>query len=147
LTLANRAFLAPFEPVRPPEFWTAAGQRARILDPLRHDWLILDDGEPAGIVALSHVARGFLQSAIVSYWVVESHGGRGLASAAVADVVELAFGALRLHRLEAGTLVDNVRSQRVLEKNGFERFGLARQYLQIAGAWRDHVLFERIAGE
>jgi ribosomal-protein-alanine N-acetyltransferase len=50
-----------------------------------------------------------------------------------------------LHRLEAGTLPDNFASQRVLEKNGFERFGLARRFLLIAGEWRDHVLFERIA--
>jgi [ribosomal protein S5]-alanine N-acetyltransferase len=131
--------------VRPPEFWTVEGQRARIADPGRHDWLVLDAGEPAGAASLSNVSRGFLQSAVVSYWIDEAHGGRGLASAAVAGLVQHAFGELGLHRLEAGTLVDNVRSQRVLEKNGFERFGLAKRYLLIAGAWRDHVLFERIA--
>ena len=61
------------------------------------------------------------------------------------EIVEYAFGEAGLHRLEAGTLVDNVASQRVLEKNVFERFGLARRYLLIAGEWRDHVLFERVA--
>jgi ribosomal-protein-alanine N-acetyltransferase len=34
----------------------------------------------------------------------------------------------------------------VLEKNRFDRYGLARRYLFIAGEWRDHVLFERTAG-
>jgi ribosomal-protein-alanine N-acetyltransferase len=33
----------------------------------------------------------------------------------------------------------------VLEKNGFERIGLARRYLKIAGEWRDHFLFQRVA--
>ena len=75
----------------------------------------------------------------------EGHTGRGLASAALAEIVDFGFGELELHRLEAGTLVDNVASQRVLEKNGFERFGLAKRLLLIAGEWRDHVLFERIA--
>lgn len=75
----------------------------------------------------------------------EGHTGRGLASAALTEIVDFAFGELELHRLEAGTLVDNVASQRVLLKNGFERFGLARRFLLIAGEWRDHVLFERIA--
>ena len=60
-------------------------------------------------------------------------------------MIEIAFGEFALHRLEAGTLVDNFASQRVLEKNGFERIGLARNYLLIAGEWRDHVLFERVA--
>jgi ribosomal-protein-alanine N-acetyltransferase len=143
--LANRAFLAPYEPVRPPEYWTVEGQRTRLADPARHDWLILDEGAPAGMVSLSNVARGHLQRAIVSYWVAESRGRRGLATTAVAEVAGIAFGELGLHRLEAGTLVDNVRSQRVLERNGFDRIGVARKYLRIAGEWRDHVLFERVA--
>ena len=65
--------------------------------------------------------------------------------AADVALAERAFGRLGLHRLEAGTLVDNVASQRVLEKNGFELIGLARNYLHIAGAWRDHLLFQRTA--
>ena len=60
-------------------------------------------------------------------------------------MVGVAFGELALHRLEAGTLLDNIGSQRVLEKNGFERIGIARRYLFIGGDWRDHVLFQRVA--
>ena len=59
-------------------------------------------------------------------------------------MIELAFGPWGLHRLEAGTLVDNVASQRVLRRNGFEQFGLAPRYLHINGEWRDHVLFQRL---
>jgi ribosomal-protein-alanine N-acetyltransferase len=44
--------------------------------------------------------------------------------------------------LTAETSVNNPGSQRVLEKNGFVRFGLAQRYLRIAGQWRDHVLFQ-----
>ena len=118
---------------------------ARIAEAGRHSWLILDDGEPAGFIGLSNVMRGALQSAILSYWVDQDHNGRGLATRAVGAVVDFAFGELGLHRVEAGTLPDNFGSQRVLEKNGFERYGLARRFLLIAGEWRDHVLFERIA--
>lgn len=73
-------------------------------------------------------------------------GGRGR-GVTVAHVVldEDRIIELGLHRIEAGTLPRNVASQRVLERNGFERFGLARRYLQIAGRWRDHVLFQKIA--
>jgi [ribosomal protein S5]-alanine N-acetyltransferase len=58
-------------------------------------------------------------------------------------VEDVAFGELGLHRVEAGTLVDNVGSQRVLEKNRFTRIGLAPRYLHIGGAWRDHLLYQR----
>ena len=57
-------------------------------------------------------------------------------------MLRTAFDELGLHRVEAGTLVHNVGSQRVLERNGFVRFGLAPQYLRIAGRWQDHVLFQ-----
>lgn len=51
---------------------------------------------------------------------------------------------LRLHRLEASTLLHNIGSQRVLEKAGFERIGMAPKYLRIAGEWQDHALFQII---
>jgi [ribosomal protein S5]-alanine N-acetyltransferase len=147
LYLANREFLTPFEPDRTDEFFTAAHQRKRI-EPIGEDhwrWAIVDGSRIAGMVGVTDVIRGAVQLGNVGYWVARARNGRGLATAAVADVVEFAFGEAGLHRLEAGTLVDNHASQRVLEKNGFERYGLARKLLKVNGEWRDHVLFERIA--
>jgi ribosomal-protein-alanine N-acetyltransferase len=146
---ANREFLAPYEPTRPDDFYTAQGQRRRLEeadeDGLGWRWAILDGDEIAGRINLTDVIRGPLQLANVGYFVDRRRNGRGLASAAVADVVEFAFGEAGLHRLEAGTLPDNLTSQRVLEKNGFVRFGLARKLLLLGGEWRDHVLFELVA--
>ncbi len=68
--------------------------------------------------------------------------GRGLAAAAVRDIIGVAFGDLGLHRIQAGTLLRNSRSQRVLERNGFVWFGMAPAYLKIAGAWQDHILYQ-----
>jgi [ribosomal protein S5]-alanine N-acetyltransferase len=145
LRLANRAFLAPFDPVRPESYFTLAAQTAvaRNTDGLR--FAILDDGALAGTITISNVSLGPFLSANVGYWVSSDRNGRGLASRAVAELSKHAFGELGLHRLEAGTLVDNLASQRVLEKNGFELIGLARSYLRINGAWRDHLLFQRTA--
>jgi [ribosomal protein S5]-alanine N-acetyltransferase len=143
LRLANREFLAPFDPVRPDEFFTLEAQTeiARNANGLK--FAIVDDGELAGTITLSNVVYEAARSANLGYWVDAKRNGRGLATRAVAALVEHAFGTLGLHRLEAGTLVDNVASQRVLEKNGFELIGLARNYLHIGGAWRDHLLFQR----
>jgi ribosomal-protein-alanine N-acetyltransferase len=144
LLTRNRAFLEPFEPVRDDRFFTAAGQAARIA---AHEQLfaILDGEAIAGTIALSNVVRGAFRSANVGYWVDRARNGRGLATAAVAAVAETAFGELGLHRLEAGTLVDNAASRRVLERNRFTRIGVAPRYLHIGGAWRDHVLYQRTA--
>jgi ribosomal-protein-alanine N-acetyltransferase len=154
LLARNRDFLAPYEPDRAVSFFTVAGQRAR-LDELEERrragvgdvFAILDGAAIAGTISLSNVVRGAFQSANVGYWVDRERNGRGLASRAVAAIVEEAFERLGLHRLEAGTLVDNVASQRVLEKNDFTRIGVAPRYLHIAGAWRDHLLFQRTADD
>jgi [ribosomal protein S5]-alanine N-acetyltransferase len=149
LYAANRDFLAPFEPSRDDSFFTAKTQRERLERPEDANWwrwAILEGDPIVGMIALNDVIRGPLQMGNVGYWVDRAHCGRGLASAALGDLVELAFGELELHRLEAGTLPDNVASQRVLEKSGFVRFGYAKELLLINGAWRDHVLYERIKG-
>ncbi|XVU24396.1 GNAT family N-acetyltransferase [Actinoplanes sp. CA-054009] len=154
LLRANRDFLAPWEPVRPAEFFTDEGQRRLITETLRQydggatlPHVIIDDGRIVGRVMLTGIARGPFQSCHLGYWVAREANGRGIASAAVGRVAGLAFGELGLHRIEAGTLVHNIASQKVLERNGFQRYGLAPRYLKIAGEWQDHVLFQLLAGE
>jgi [ribosomal protein S5]-alanine N-acetyltransferase len=141
----NREFLAPFEPLRDERFFTSEGQRERIETSSSTSFVIIAEGDIVGGVTISNLEYGPFRSATLGYWVAERFNGRGLATQAVGEAVDIAFGELGLHRLEAGTLVDNVASQRVLEKNGFERIGLARRYLQIAGEWRDHFLYQRTA--
>ena len=145
ILMANREFLAPFEPDRDERFYTSDGQRERIESGEQQAFAILDGERIAGTVALSNIVRGPFQSANLGYWVAQEVNGRGLATRAVGEVIEFAFGELGLHRLEAGTQVDNVASRRVLEKNGFEAIGIARRYLRIAGEWRDHMLFELLS--
>lgn len=147
---ANRHFLAPFEPERPADFFTVDGQRDRLAQQIAegtHPFAILDEGALAGTINLFNVVRGALESGTIGYWVDGARNGRGLATTAVGEVLAFAFGELGLHRVEAATLVDNVSSQRVLEKNGFRRIGLAPRFLRIAGAWRDFLLFQRLADE
>jgi ribosomal-protein-alanine N-acetyltransferase len=139
---ANRAFLEPYEPEHAEDFFTAAAQRSRI-ETAEYLYGILDGDAIAGTISLSNVARGPFQSAHVGYWVDGTRNGRGLATRALAELVDLAFTDVGLHRLEAATLLENVASRRVLEKNGFIRIGVAPHYLQVAGAWRDHLLFQR----
>lgn len=146
LLAVNRTFLTPFEPEHADDFFTADGQRRRI-EAAEHLYAILDGEVLAGMMSLSNVVRGPFQSAHLGYWVDEASNGRGLATGALAELVDDSFTDLGLHRLEAATLVDNVASQRVLEKNRFTRIGIAPCYLRIAGAWRDHILFQRTADD
>ena len=150
---ANRDFLAPWEPARDDEFYTGRGQRAVIERALERyaqglcvPHVILDQaGQVAGRVNLNDIVRGAFQSCSVGYWVSAPENGRGLAAAAVGEMTRVAFARLGLHRVEAATLLHNGGSQRVLERNGFARIGMAPAYLSIAGRWQDHLLFQLIA--
>ena len=149
LLTANRDFLAPWEPARSEGFFTAEGQLTGIEDALdRHTQgtalphVILDSGRIAGRITLNGIVRGPFLSCSVGYWVAQSANGRGLATAALREMVGIAFTRLALHRVQAETLLDNTGSQRVLERNGFQRIGLAPSYLRIAGRWQDMILFQ-----
>lgn len=149
----NREFLAPWEPVRDDEYFTDDGYRAVVASALGryeqgsvHPCVILNAaGKVAGRINLNDIVRGPFLSANLGYWVARSDNGRGLATAAVREIVAVAFGELGLHRVQAGTLLHNVGSQQVLERNGFTRIGVAPSYLKIAGRWQDHILFQRVA--
>ena len=128
-----------------PEHFKLAGQRAEIEKLLGDQQrgltvahVILDEDRIIGRVTLSNIVRGPFQSCNLGYWIGRAENGRGHATRAVADLTVLAFSELDLHRIEAGTLSHNIASQRVLERNAFERFGLARRYLRIAWHWQDH---------
>ena len=142
LLVANREQHRPFLPLLSDTFFTVDAQRERLTES-DHVYGILDADAVAGTITLSNLVGDPFNSATVGYWVDDARRGRGLATNAVAAIAELAFGELQLHRLEAATLVANRASQRVLERNRFVRIGLAPRYLQIAGVWRDHVLFQR----
>jgi ribosomal-protein-alanine N-acetyltransferase len=146
----NRDHLAPWDPARPEEFYTAEGQSTEVADRLQAvatgqgaSWVLVRGEEVVGRVNLNNLIRGVLQSASVGYWVDAAHTGLGLATAMV-DHALAAAANLGLHRVEAGTMLANEPSQRVLARAGFDRIGVAREFLFIAGDWQDHVLFQRI---
>ena len=148
----NRDFLAPWEPLRSDDFFTEDAQRIAIQNALReHEQgrnlpLVIVDEEASiiGRITLNGIVRGAFQSCSVGYWVSQSAGGRGVATAALKQAISIAFGELGLHRIQGETLLHNLASQKVLERNGFVRYGMAPTYLKIAGRWQDNILYQLI---
>ena len=52
-----------------------------------------------------------------------------------------AFEDLHLHRLQISIIPRNRSSHRVVEKLGIRSEGVALRYLEINGAWEDHVRY------
>lgn len=152
LLRADWNFLAPWMPLPSPGQFTPDGQRALIRMMLDRyqlgvslPYVILNESRHlVGRITLSGIVRGAFQSGAMGYWVGSADNGRGLATAAAREFTGIAFGELGLHRIQAETLPHNAASQRVLERNGFTRIGVAPAYLQIAGTWQDHVLYQKL---
>ena len=106
-----------------------------------------EDGALLGAVTLDNIRRGPAQMANMGYWIGEPHARQGYMREAIGGVVHHAFTVLDLGRVEAACLPENDASRRLLETSGFHREGEAAAYLQIAGRWRDHVLYARLRGD
>lgn len=151
MRLRDEDHLSPWEPVPPgrwseqnalvewPGRWSALRAAARAGAAL--PFTITVDGVFAGQLVVGSLSREPLLSGYVGYWVGSEVAGGGVTTAAVALAVDHCFGRAGLHRLEATVRPENVASLRVLEKLGFREEGLLRRYLEVAGNWRDHLLF------
>jgi [ribosomal protein S5]-alanine N-acetyltransferase len=151
LRLRNEAWLAPWEPSSS-EPWavrhsvaswpSALGSlrrlaRAGVLLP----FMITYDDELVGQLTVNNVVRGALRSAQIGYWVDEGHSSRGIVTTAVALATDHCFGPVGLHRIEIDIRPENTPSRRVVQKLGFREEGYLVRYLDIDGAWRDHVTY------
>src|SRR5687768_15384523 len=113
LVVRNRDHFRPYEPRRPPAYFTLAGQRDQIAAAQRQARLgerfefgIWENGsgELVGRISLGGISRGALQNAYLGYGIDIDRGGRGIATQAVKLAVGVAFDELGLHRVQAAVV-------------------------------------------
>jgi RimJ/RimL family protein N-acetyltransferase len=75
------------------------------------------------------------------------HWGQRYANEALVALLDHAFGALRLHRIEADVDPRNTPSLRTLERLGFVREGYLRQRWAVGGERQDSVLLGLLASD
>ncbi|WP_339711851.1 GNAT family protein [uncultured Kriegella sp.] len=83
--------------------------------------------EFCGCVGLKFQKDVYHKSAEVGYWIGEPFWDRSIATRAVELLVRYAFEELKLNRVFASAFEYNVGSMRVLEKNGFQKEGIAQK--------------------
>ncbi len=84
-------------------------------------WMIVRDGEVVGLCSYKRPpADGRVE---IGYSTAPQRRGAGIATAAVAAIAQIATADPAIQALIAQTAIDNLASQRVLEKNAFVRTG------------------------
>jgi ribosomal-protein-alanine N-acetyltransferase len=148
----NGEWLTQWEPMRLPHhpdpetnrevFAARCGSRDRErLAGSQYAFGIFVDGAFAGELNLNNIVRGAMQSATIGYWIDRARAGRSLMSESIVILMQFAFEELNLHRLEICIIPRNSNSRRVVEKLNLREEGIAQRFLEINGAWEDHVRF------
>jgi len=97
-----------------------------------------EDDAIVGFFNLSEIVRGSLQSAYLAYGAVAGFERRGYMSEGLLLLLNHAFKALGMHRVEANIQPANIGSIALVRRAGFVREGYSERYLKIGGRWRDH---------
>jgi Acetyltransferases, including N-acetylases of ribosomal proteins len=146
--LKNREYLSPFEPDRDDSFYTLPVQRRNLIEGYKQflngdsiNFGIYRGNRFVGKIQISNIIVGIFKSAFVGYSIDEEEQGKGYMKEALSLVSKYAFDEMGLHRLEASTLIENIKSQKVLKVCGFKQLGINENYLFINGKWRDHIIF------
>lgn len=152
----SRSFLQPWEPTWRADELTQRSFRTRVIrsEQEYHSGLAvpffvfsLPECELVGGLTIGLIRRGAAQSCMIGYWMGAKHAGKGHMFAALGMAIPYIFKGLELHRIEAACIPDNAKSIKLLERAGFQREGLLRQYLKINGQWRDHALYSKLADD
>jgi len=83
-------------------------------------------GELSGIIGLIMQSDVYRKSAELGYWIGEPFWGKGIATKAVELITDFGFKKLKLIRIQAGVFDFNIASMKVLEKNGYQKEGVAK---------------------
>ncbi|WP_440871385.1 ribosomal protein S5-alanine N-acetyltransferase [Vibrio diabolicus] len=146
---ANREYLKPFEPKREEAFFSVNGWLQKLIKlnelhrmGLGYYCLLVraSSGEMLGTVSFSNLSRFPFYSCNVGYSLAEKAQGHGYMRRGLTMACDYMFNVQKLHRIQAGYMPHNKRSESVLEHVGFNREGYAKDYLLINGEWQDHVL-------
>jgi len=87
------------------------------------------------------------RTADLGYSIHRDYWGRGLVTEACQELLQIAFGDMRLHRVWATCDARNVGSYRVMEKVGMRREGVLRKGTLRKDGWRDTLLYAILAEE
>ncbi|MET7393095.1 GNAT family N-acetyltransferase [Dactylosporangium sp. NPDC005572] len=107
-------------------------------------WAVVHDGVVAGQISLRRLSlhEGLAE---VSYWVLPSKRGLGLAPRALSALAGWCFATVGLHRIELNHSTRNVASCRVADRSGFPLEGTKRSEARHADGWHDMHLHARVA--
>lgn len=152
--LDNKELFEKYEAARPDNFYTVKYQKSILLCEYNlavqlsavRFYVFLKDypDQIIGTVCFRNIARSIYECCEVGYKFDSRFWHQGYATESLMEGIDIMFGDLNLHRIEACVMPENTPSIRLLESLYFKREGLLRQSARINGKWEDHYLYSLI---
>lgn len=110
---------------------------------------VIEEAETRSFLGVTGLHRidWYRRSAGMGYWIRRSAWGKGFATEAAATLMRHAFFDWKLHRIEIHVALENHASQRVAEKLGCCREGIARDIELIDGRHVDHIQYSLLSSD
>ncbi len=108
-------------------------------------FFFIEKKDGAKIGTISHFLVGPHME--IGYLLIPNERRKGYCTEAVQIMVDYLFLSKKLERIQATADVDNMASQRVLQKAGFQKEGIVRKDMFMRGQWRDGCLFSILREE
>lgn len=145
----EKQFHEPWEPARNDNYYSLETCRLRVRE-MRKDFLedkgvalcLLSPNEDRMLAYTnySNIVRGVFQACNLGYSLREGEQGQGIMHETLTAGISYLKKELNIERIQASYMPRNNKSAAVLKKMGFEKEGVARDYLKINGVWEDHIL-------
>ena len=83
----------------------------------------------------------------ISYDLMRDHWRKGIMTKALNNALVFGFKNMDLMRIEARTMLENIPSQKILEKVGFKKEGILRSYRIIRGEPTDVLIYSLVRSD
>ena len=150
----NRVHVAKWEPTRFNDYFSLEETKQRIENSFENFKLgksislvgfTKDKSRIICICTFSNIVHGVFQACNLGYSICKSEQGKGLMFESLQSCIQYIFDEYELHRIMANYMPSNIRSAKLLNRLGFQKEGLAKSYLKIAGSWQNHILTSKIS--
>ena len=101
------------------------------------------NGEAVGSIGIFPQTDIHEKNAEMGYWLAEEYWGKGIMTQAIREIVEYGFSTFEIVRIFARPFSTNLKSQRVLEKAGFELEARLKRALFKNGKFMDELTYAR----
>ena len=92
-------------------------------------------------INISNIQRSVVQTCNIGYWLGEPNIKKGYMEESMRSIIPYIFKNLKINRIQAFTLNDNISSRNLLEKLNFKKEGVLREAMKINNVWEDHILY------